>query len=43
MPRTFTSDAGVIFSAIKPEKAADFEAVMARVKDALTKSTNPEP
>jgi hypothetical protein len=30
----------VIFSAIKPEKAADFEAIMARVKDALSKSTN---
>jgi hypothetical protein len=42
VPRTFTSDAGVIFSAIKPEKAADFEAVMARVKDALAKSSNPK-
>ena len=42
VPRTFTSDAGIIFSAIKPEKAADFEAVMARVKDALAKSTNPK-
>jgi hypothetical protein len=41
VPRTFTSDAGIIFSAIKPEKATDFEAVMARVKDALAKSSNP--
>jgi hypothetical protein len=32
----------VIFSAIKPEKAADFEAVMARVKAALAKSANPK-
>jgi hypothetical protein len=42
VPRTFTSDAGIIFSAIKPEKAADFEAIMTRVKDALAKSTNPK-
>ena len=41
VPRTFTSDAGIIFSAIKPGKGADFEAVMARVKEALGKSNDP--
>jgi hypothetical protein len=40
--RKFTSDAGVMFSAIKPDKTADFEAVMARVKDALAKSQDPQ-
>jgi hypothetical protein len=36
--RRFTSDAGVMFSVIKPDKVADFEAVMARVKEGLSKS-----
>jgi hypothetical protein len=40
--RKFTSDAGVIFNVIKPDKTADFEAVMARVKEALAKSDNPK-
>jgi len=40
--RKFTADAGVMFSVIKPEKTADFEAVMARVKDALGKSHDPK-
>jgi len=40
--RKFTSDAGVIFNLIKPDKTADFEAVMARVKEALAKSDNPK-
>jgi hypothetical protein len=40
--RKFTSDAGVIFSKIRPEKAADFEAVMVRVKEALAKSQDPK-
>jgi hypothetical protein len=38
--RRFTSDAGVIFSVIKPEKTADFEAIMMRVKEGLAKSTD---
>lgn len=38
--RKFTSDAGVVFSQIKADKTADFEAVMARVKEGLSKSSN---
>jgi hypothetical protein len=40
--RKFTSDGGMIFNVIKPDKTADFEAVMARVKEALAKSENPK-
>ena len=40
--RKFTSDAGMMFSVIKPDKTADFEAIMARVKEALGKSDKPE-
>jgi hypothetical protein len=40
--RKFTSDAGLMFSVIKPDKTADFEAVMARVKEALAKSDDPK-
>jgi hypothetical protein len=36
--RKFTSEAGMMFSVILPAKVADFEAVMARVKEALNKS-----
>lgn len=36
--RKFTSDSGIIFNVIKPDKVADFEAVMARVKEGLGKS-----
>jgi pyruvate/2-oxoglutarate dehydrogenase complex dihydrolipoamide acyltransferase (E2) component len=40
--RKFTSDAGVIFNVIKPDKVADFELVLARVKEALGKSQDPK-
>jgi hypothetical protein len=40
--RRFTSDAGVMFSVIKPDKTADFEAVMARVKEGLARSEDPK-
>jgi hypothetical protein len=40
--RKFTSDSGVMFSVIYPNKTADFEAVLARVKEALAKSTDPK-
>jgi hypothetical protein len=40
--RRFTSDAGVMFSVIKPDKTADFEAVMARIKEGLGKSDDPK-
>ena len=40
--RKFTSDAGIVFSTIKSDKTADFEAIMTRVKDALAKSSDPK-
>ena len=40
--RRFTSDAGMIFNKIKPDKIADFEMAMGRVKEALAKSENPK-
>jgi hypothetical protein len=40
--RKFTGDGGMIFNVIKPDKGPDFEAVMARVKEALAKSDNPK-
>ena len=39
--RVFSSDAGMIFNTIKPDKVADFEMVMGRVKEALAKSEDP--
>ena len=32
----------MIFNVIKPDKTADFEAVLARVKDALGRSQDPK-
>jgi hypothetical protein len=40
-PRSFSSDAGMFFNNVKPDKTADFEMVMGRVKEALAK--NPDP
>ena len=40
--RVFASDAGMVLNFIKPEKTADFEAVVARLHDALQKSDKPE-
>ena len=40
--RKFPSDSGMIFNVIKPDKTADFEAVMAKVKEALGKSQDPK-
>jgi hypothetical protein len=40
--RTFPGDAGMILNFIKPDKVADFEAVMAKLKEALQKSEKPE-
>ncbi len=39
---TFDGDAVVWMVTVKPDKTADFEAVMASLKDALTKSSNPD-
>jgi hypothetical protein len=36
--RIFGSDAGVVLNFIKPDKTADFEAVIAKLKEALQKS-----
>ncbi|MEP7307610.1 MAG: hypothetical protein ABJA98_19070 [Acidobacteriota bacterium] len=40
--RVFASDAGMILNFIKPDKTADFEEVMAKLKEALQKSDKPE-
>jgi hypothetical protein len=39
--RVFGSDAGVIFKQVKPEKNLDFEAAIAKIKEALLKATDP--
>lgn len=38
--RKFTSDVGIVFSTIKADKTADFEAIMAKVKEGLAKGAN---
>jgi hypothetical protein len=38
----FNSDAGAILNFIKPDKTSDYEAVMAKVREALMKSEKPE-
>jgi hypothetical protein len=40
--RVFGSDAGMILNTIKADKTGDFEAVVAKLKEALQKSTKPE-
>ena len=40
--RVFASDAGMVLNFIKPDKTADFEAVMVKLKEALMKSEKPE-
>ena len=40
--RTFGNDAGMVLNFIKPDKTADFEAVVAKLKEALAKSEKPE-
>jgi hypothetical protein len=40
--REFPNDGGLVLNFIKPDKAADFEAVMAKLKEALAKSDKPE-
>lgn len=39
--RVFGSDAGMIFNPIKPDKAVEFEQVMAKLNDALMRSEDP--
>ena len=40
--RVFASDAGMVLNFIKPDKTADFESVMVKLKEALMKSDKPE-
>jgi hypothetical protein len=40
--KTFPSNGGMILNYIKPDKTADFEEVMGKLKEALAKSTNPQ-
>jgi hypothetical protein len=40
--RVFTADAGLVLNFIKPDKTKEFEAVLAKLKDALTTSAKPE-
>jgi hypothetical protein len=40
--RTFNGDGGMILNFIKPDKTADFENVVAKLKEALQKSDKPE-
>jgi hypothetical protein len=41
-PRVFAADAGMVLNFIKPDKAADFEAVIDKLHEALQKSDKPE-
>jgi hypothetical protein len=40
--RVFTGDVGVMYNVIKPDKVADFEMVIGKLKEALAKSEKPE-
>ncbi len=40
--RVFPNDAGMVLNFIKPDKVADFEMVMGKLKEALAKSENPQ-
>ncbi len=39
--RVFTGDVGLMFNVIKPDKTADFEMVIGKLKEALGKSDDP--
>lgn len=40
--RVFPNDAGMVLNFIKPDKVADFEMVMTKLKEGLAKSENPQ-
>lgn len=40
--RVFPNDGGMVLNFIKPDKVADFEMVMSKLKEALSKSEKPE-
>jgi len=39
--RVFSGDVGIMFNVIKPDKTADFEMVIGKLKEALAKSDDP--
>jgi hypothetical protein len=39
--RVFTADAGLIFFPVRPERTADFEKIMAKLREALATSADP--
>jgi len=39
--RVFTGDVGLMFNQIKPDKTADFEMIIGKLKEALAKSDDP--
>jgi hypothetical protein len=39
--RVFSGDVGIMFNVIKPDKTADFEMVVGKLKEALAKSDDP--
>jgi hypothetical protein len=39
--RVFTGDVGLMFNVVKPDKTADFEMVVGKLKEALAKSDDP--
>ncbi len=41
-PRVFGSNTGLVLNFIKPDKTADFEAVVEKLKEALETSPNPQ-
>ena len=41
LPRSFTAKTGLLFNAVRPERAIDFEVVLGLLKDALEQSTDP--
>ena len=40
--RTFTGDVGLLINYIKPDKSADFEAIIGKLKEALARGASPE-
>ena len=40
--RVFTGEVGMMFNVIKPDKTADFEKIIAKLKEALGKSEDPQ-
>ena len=41
LPRSFTAKTGLLFNAVRPERAVDFEVVIGLLEDALEKSADP--